>query len=152
MRHPQKKDIAGYRLLGEERTLIVPLMRGGQPMASGVNKVFPKAQFLHAKEPKDMKKEHLEGIVTVILVDYVINSGGSMVQFVRHIREIDSAVRIIIVAGVVQDQAVRGCSPIRAVARSTELTVVALRLSGNKYTGKGTTDTGNRLFNTTHLN
>lgn len=152
MRHPQIKDIAGYRLLREERTLIVPLMRGGQPMASGINKVFPKAQFLHAKELKDMKKEHLEGIVTVILVDYVINSGGSMAQFVRHIREMDVAVRIIIVAGVVQDQAVTGCGPIRAVARSTELTVVALRLSKNKYTGKGATDTGNRLFNTTHLN
>lgn len=43
---------------------------------------LPKAQFLHAKEPKDMKKEHLEGIVTIILVNYMINSDGSMVQFV----------------------------------------------------------------------
>ncbi|KAL4985539.1 uracil phosphoribosyltransferase-domain-containing protein [Aspergillus falconensis] len=152
MRHPQGKDIAGYQLLGEEQTLIVALMRGGQPMASGIYKIFPKARFHGAKEPKDIEKEYLEGIVTVILVDSVINSGRSMAQFVQHIREIDGAVRIIIVAGVIQDQAVKGCSLIRAAARSTELTVVALRLSKNKYTGKGTTDTGNRLFNTTHLN
>ncbi|KAL5041694.1 hypothetical protein BDW71DRAFT_211893 [Aspergillus fruticulosus] len=151
MRHPQGKCIAGYQLLGEERTLIVPLMRGGQPMAFGINEVFPEAQFLDAKEPKDMKKEDLEGIVTVILVDSVIDSGESMVQFVQRIRELDGIVRIFIVVGVIQEQAVRGCSPILAVARSTELTVVALRLSDNKYSGKGATDTGNRLFNTTYL-
>ncbi|KAL4750459.1 hypothetical protein BDW72DRAFT_213356 [Aspergillus terricola var. indicus] len=151
MRHPQGNAIAGYQLLDEDRTLIVPLMRGGQPMASGIFRVFPKARIHEAKEPKDVEKRYLEGIVTVILVDSVINSGESMAQFVQHIQEVNGAVSIIIVAGVIQDQAVRGCSRLRAVARSTELTIVALRLSANKYTGKGTTDTGNRLFNTTHL-
>lgn len=151
IRHPQGNVVAGYRLLDEERTLIVPLMRGGQSMASGIFKVFPKARLHDAKKPTDVKKEHLKGIVNVILVDSVINSGESMAQFVQHIREVDRAVRIIIVAGVIQDQAVKGCSQLRAVARSTELTIVALRLSVNKYTGKGTTDTGNRLFNTTYL-
>ncbi|KAL4812796.1 uracil phosphoribosyltransferase-domain-containing protein [Aspergillus spinulosporus] len=151
MRHPQGNSIAGYQLLDEERTLIVPLMRGGQPMASGIFRVFPKARCHEAREPKDVGKEYLEGIVNVILVDSVINSGESMAQFVQHIQETDGAVRIIIVAGVIQNQAVRGCSRLRIIARSTELTVVALRLSANKYTGRGTTDTGNRLFNTTHL-
>ncbi|CBF78690.1 hypothetical protein AN7288.2 [Aspergillus nidulans FGSC A4] len=151
IRHPQGNFVAGYRLLDEEQTLIVPLMRGGQSMASGIFKVFPKARLHDAKEPTDVKEEHLKGIVNVILVDSVINSGESMAQFVQRIREVDGAVRIIIVAGVIQDQAVKGCSQLRAVARSTELTVVALRLSANKYTGKGTTDTGNRLFNTTYL-
>ncbi|KAL5042409.1 hypothetical protein BDW71DRAFT_200619 [Aspergillus fruticulosus] len=99
MRHPQGKDIAGYQLLGKEQTLIVVLMRGGQPMAS----------------------------------------------------EINGAVCIIIIAGVIQDQAVKGCSLIHAATCSTELTVVALCLLKNKYTGKGTTNTRNRLFNTTHL-
>jgi uracil phosphoribosyltransferase len=33
----------GYRLLHEEATLIVPLMRGGEPMAFGVNEAFPLA-------------------------------------------------------------------------------------------------------------
>ncbi|XRM44288.1 hypothetical protein ABZX51_007435 [Aspergillus tubingensis] len=63
----------------------------------------------------------------------------------------NDAVRVIVVAGVVQDQALKGGSAIRAVARSMEVTIVALRVSKNKYTGKGTTDTGNRLFNTTQL-
>jgi uracil phosphoribosyltransferase/phosphoserine phosphatase/adenylate kinase len=152
MRHPQGNATAGYQLLNEERTLIVPLLRGGQPMASGILKVFPKARFHGAEEPTGVKQEYLEDILNVILVDSVINSGESMAQFVQHIQEMDGAVHIFIVAGVIQDQAVRGCSRLRAVARSTELTIVALRLSANKYTGKGTTDTGNRLFNTTYLN
>ncbi|GKZ21539.1 hypothetical protein AbraIFM66951_006721 [Aspergillus brasiliensis] len=151
VRHPQNKSIDGYRLLNERETLIVPLMRGGQPMASGVNEVFPTAQLLHAKLPGDVKKENLKGIVTVILVDSVINSGKSIVEFLQRIREVNDAIRVIVVAGVVQDQAVRGGSLIRAVARSMEITIVALRVSKNKYTGKGTTDTGNRLFNTTQL-
>ncbi|OJI80517.1 hypothetical protein ASPTUDRAFT_59217 [Aspergillus tubingensis CBS 134.48] len=147
VRHPQNKPIDGYRLFNEGQTLIVPLMRGGLPMANGVNEVFPTAQLLHAKFPHD----NLEGIVTVILVDSVINSGKSIVEFLQHIKQINDAVRVIVVAGVAQDQAIKGGSAIRAVARSMEVTIVALRVSKNKYTGKGTTDTGNRLFNTTQL-
>ncbi|GLB07490.1 hypothetical protein AtubIFM57258_002831 [Aspergillus tubingensis] len=151
VRHPQNKPIDGYRLLNEGQTLIVPLMRGGLPMANGVNEVFPTAQLLHAKLPQDVKRENLEGIVTVILIDSVVNSGKSIVEFLQHIKQINDAVRVIVVAGVVQDQAIKGGSAIRAVARSMEVTIVALRVSKNKYTGKGTTDTGNRLFNTTQL-
>ncbi|KAL4923023.1 uncharacterized protein BDV17DRAFT_296752 [Aspergillus undulatus] len=132
IRHPQGHYVDGYRLLNEEQTLIMGLFRGGLFLAHGINK-------------------ELEGIVTVILVDDVINSGNSVVKFVRHIQGINGAVRIIVVAGVIQDKAVRGCSPICALARSTELTIITLRLSKNEYTGKGATDTGNRLFNTTHL-
>ncbi|KAL4923758.1 uracil phosphoribosyltransferase-domain-containing protein [Aspergillus undulatus] len=150
MRHPQGHDVDGYCLLNEDRTLIVGLYRGGLFLASGINKVFPKAQLTYVKEPKHVEAQHLEDIVTVILVDDVINSGKSVVEFVRHIQGIHGTVRIIVVAGVVQDKAVKGCSPICALASSIELTVITLRLSGNKYTGKGTTDTGNRLFNTTH--
>ncbi|KAL4788519.1 uracil phosphoribosyltransferase-domain-containing protein [Aspergillus varians] len=144
-------DTAGYRLLAEEKTLIVALMRGGAPMAYGVNKVFPGAQFLHAKEPQEIQQQHLEGNVTVILVDSVINNGGTVVKFVQFIRAVHATIRIIVVSGVVQEKAVSGCSPIRALARSGKFDIVALRLSQNKYTGHRNTDTGNRLFNTTHL-
>ncbi|KAL4961371.1 uracil phosphoribosyltransferase-domain-containing protein [Aspergillus stella-maris] len=150
MPHSQGYDVDGYRLLNEDRTLIVGLVRGGLFLASGIHKVFHKAQLIHAIKPKHIKKQHLEGIVTVILVDDVINCGNSVVEFVRRIQDTNGAVRIIVVAGVIQDKAVGGCSPICALARSTELTIITLRLSKNKYTGKGVTDTGNRLFNTTH--
>ncbi|KAL4788890.1 uracil phosphoribosyltransferase-domain-containing protein [Aspergillus venezuelensis] len=150
MRHSQGYDVDGYRLLNEDRTLIVGLVRGGLFLASGIHKVFPKAKLMHARKPKHIMEQDLEGIVTIILVDDVINCGNSLVKLMRHIRDINGAVRIIVVAGVFQDKAVRGCSPICALARSTELAIITLCLSKNKYTGKGTTDTGNRLFNTTH--
>lgn len=35
--------------------------------------------------------------------------------------------------------------------RLQRLTQGLLALSDNKFTGRGTTDTGNRLYNTTHL-
>jgi hypothetical protein len=39
----------------------------------------------------------------------------------------------------------------QALARSFDLTVVALQISKNKYTGARETDTGNRLFGTLYL-
>ncbi|GMF81962.1 unnamed protein product [Aspergillus oryzae] len=149
--HVQAHKTTGYRLHGEAKTLIVAVMRAGEAMALDISDVFPKAMFLHASKPDDIKQNHLEQSITVILVDSVINSGETIVRFIRFIRGLHSAVRIVVVAGVVQDQAVFGCSPLRALARSSDLTIVALRVSNNKYTGTGNTDTGNRLFNTFHL-
>ena len=51
----------------EKATLIVPLMRGGEPMAFGVNEAFPLAMFHHAKVPSDLQREHLNGMATIIL-------------------------------------------------------------------------------------
>lgn len=71
--HVQGHSDTGHRLLHEEHTLIVPLMRGGEPMAFGISEVFPLAPFHHAKEPEDIKRWHLytngNEIRTLILVD-----------------------------------------------------------------------------------
>ncbi|KAL2782499.1 uracil phosphoribosyltransferase-domain-containing protein [Aspergillus keveii] len=149
--HVQDRQTAGFRLRGEKRTLIVALMRAGEPMAQGVNKVFPEAGFLHANQVEDIEQRHIDHSDTIILVDSVINSGKTMVPFIQRVRRLHSAVRIVVVAGVIQEQAVQGCSPLRALARSFDLAIVALRISQNKYTGARETDTGNRLFGTTYL-
>lgn len=151
IRHVQGNNTVGYRLLGEDKTLIVALMRGGESMAFGINDVFPEAQFLHAKEPKDIKRHHLEDKLTVILVDSVINTGSTIVKFVESVRAIHATIRIIVMAGVIQENVVSGCGALKSLARTTEITIVALRISRNKFTGSGGTDTGNRLFNTTYL-
>ncbi|KAJ5114524.1 hypothetical protein NUU61_000283 [Penicillium alfredii] len=63
-----------------------------------------------------------------------------------------ATVQIVVVARVVQDQAVAvGSNLMQELTRYPRLGMVALRVSANKYTGRGTTDTGNRLFNTVHL-
>lgn len=81
---------------------------------------------------------------TIILVDSVMNSSKTILQFVKHVRKLHATIHIVIVAGVVQSQSVCGRSPIRMFAHDAKLTIVALRFSENKFTG-------NRLFNTVHL-
>ncbi|KAI9778576.1 MAG: hypothetical protein M1839_007969 [Geoglossum umbratile] len=142
---------SGYRLLHEQHTSIVALMRGGEAMAFGVNEAFPLAMFFHARSPDDIMLHHLQGQHTVILVDSVVNSGKTAVQFVQRVRNLYPTIRVVIIAGVVQAQCVSEGSLAQALVCHAGLSLIALRLSDNKFTGRGTTDTGNRLFNTTHL-
>lgn len=151
--HVQGHAISGYRLRSEQDTLIMALMRGGGPMAFGVNEAFPLARFMHAKEPVEVDKKHLAGCRTVILVDSVINEGGSMVKFIKHIRGIEGMkdLRIVMVAGVIQEKAIVSETLAELLKGDVNLSLVGLRVSDNKFTGTKTVDTGNRLFNTTHL-
>ncbi|KAJ6003569.1 hypothetical protein N7522_006261 [Penicillium canescens] len=149
--HVQGHQTDGYRILHEKETLIVPLMRGGEPMAFGVNRALPLAMFLHAKIPDDIQPKHLQGRVTIFLVDSVINTGQSILEFVRHIRHLHASIRIIVVAGVIQAKSVSTGRIAQELSRFRRLSFVALRLSDNQFTGRGNTDTGHRLFNTVHL-
>ncbi|KAF7561252.1 hypothetical protein G7046_g2879 [Stylonectria norvegica] len=149
--HVQGHYTSGHRVKNEDKTTIIALMRGGEPMALGVSDALPLAQFLHAKEPEHVTAAHLHGQRAVVLVDSVVNSGKSVVEFVNHIRKLGSDVQIVVVSGVVQSSSVKTGDFSQALDRDKQLSVVALRMSDNKFTGKGTTDTGNRLFNTTHM-
>lgn len=149
--HVQGHHTSGYRLFHEQQTSIVALMRGGEAMALGVNDAFPLAMFVHASRPDDIMPHHLERQLNLVLVDSVVNSGKTVVQFVQHVRNLHATIRIVVVAGVAQAHSVSGGSLAQALACHPKLSFVALRLSDNKFTGRGTTDTGNRLFNTTHL-
>ena len=151
IQHVLGRPSQGYQLLHEKQTTIVALMRGGEPMAYGVNDAFPLAMFVHAKDADDLKLHHLEGQVTVILVDSVVNTGKTVVEFVEHVRKLHATIRIVVVAGVVQDQCLSEGGLRQRLAHHVKLHLVALRLSETKFTGSGATDTGNRLFNTTHL-
>ncbi|KAK1846943.1 uracil phosphoribosyltransferase [Colletotrichum chrysophilum] len=147
--HVQGHITSGHRLFGEESTAIIALMRGGEPMALGVSEVFARVIFLHAKQPEDIHENALAGKKTVILVDSVVNSGKSIEVFVRHLQAIYAKVHIVVVAGVVQKDALT--KVMKPLGKTADLSLVALRLSENKYVGQGGTDTGNRLFNTTHM-
>ncbi|KAI3338761.1 uracil phosphoribosyltransferase-domain-containing protein [Ustulina deusta] len=149
--HVQGHQTDGFRLRDEQHTVIVALMRGGEPMAFGVSDVLPSAAFVHANGPDDVGEHHLAGKSTVILVDSVVNSGKTVVQFVQRVRTICPGIRIVVIAGVVQSQSVSKGSLAHTLAHDSGLNIIALRLSDNKFSGKGTTDTGNRLFNTTWL-
>jgi uracil phosphoribosyltransferase/adenylate kinase len=149
--HVQGHQTDGYRVLHEKDTLIVALMRGGEPMALGISDALPSATFVHAKLPTDILPEHLSSTKTILLVDSVVNSGKSILEFVRYIRKVHATVRIIVIAGVIQSKAVMSSAISQELCKFRCLSFVALRLSENQFTGRGGTDTGNRLFNTTDL-
>ena len=152
IQHVLDRPTKGSCVLDEQKSTIVAMMRGGEPMAYGVSDALPRAMFVHAKEATDLKPHHLSGQSTVILVDSVVNTGKSMIEFVKHALALEPYIRIVMVAGVVQDQCLSTGSLLRKELAGTDgLHLVALRLSSTKFTGSGTTDTGNRLFNTTHL-
>ncbi len=143
---------SGYQLLHESKTTIVALMRAGEPMALGVSEAFPLAMFVHASRPDDVKIHHLQKQRTVILVDSVVNSGKTVVEFFRAVRSLHATIRVVVVAGVLQAESISLGSHINeVVGRRDKLHLIALRLSDTKFTGRGTTDTGNRLFSTTRL-
>ena len=154
--HVQGHAAEGHQLLNEGFTLIIALMRGGEPMAFGVNDAFPLATFLHAKEPEQLTAKHLASTATIILVDSVINTGKSILEFLDRISELEPKhlKRVVIVAGVVQEEAVEKLKSHlvhKPAGKGRRTSLVALRLSKNKFTGKGSTDTGHRLFNTAFL-
>lgn len=159
--HVQGHTTTGHRLLDEEKTIIIALMRGGEPMALGVSEAFPAAEFLHAKDPDNIPDGYLDDgrdLETVLLVDSVVNSGKSVAEFIKMQRHYERdcpphlRVKILVVAGVVQAGALAEEGLLGKLVKEDPLVgVVALRVSDNKFTGSGGTDTGNRLFNTTHL-
>ena len=120
-------------------------------MAFGVNDAFPLASFLHAKQPQDVTAEHLKDKSTVMLVDSVVNGGQTMINFTAQVHNLAPGARIVMVTGVVQARALGKLETFQATIRHRAIHLVALRKSDNAYTGKGSTDTGNRLFNTVQL-
>lgn len=152
IQHVQGHQTTGYRLENEQHVLLVALMRGGEPLAMGVNDAFPLATFVHAKEPSDLLPNHMAEKKVVMLIDSVVNSGKTVAEFLRRVRELHSDVSVLVVAGVVQSGAIDEAGALgRALVHDRNLQVVALRTSDNKFTGSGTTDTGNRLYNTTYI-
>jgi len=108
-----------------------------------------QTMFVHASRPNDIMLHHLQGQRTVVLVDSMVNSSKMVVQYVQHICNLHATIRIVVIADVVQTQFVSSLT--QALARYTKLSLVALCLSDNKFTGRGTTNTDNCLFNTMHL-
>lgn len=147
--HVQNHQTEGYRLRDEEKTTIVALMRGGEPMALGVSEAFPAAMFVHANTPDDLTEHHIRGQSTILLVDSVVNSGCTIVEFIKHIRSIEKGVRVVVLAGVIQAKFFK--KPPTDVEVDRNVGFVAMRLSENEFKGRGQTDTGNRLFNTTRV-
>lgn len=159
--HVQGATSAGHQLRHESQTIIVPLMRAGEAIAYGVSRIFPLAPVVHAKDPSEILDIDLSHCKTLILVDYVLNNGKTIREFIRNISKrsvYQGLLDVKVLIGVTQKKAIRGIeaefgklggatlwnSCIRSVS------FYSLRVSDNKYKGIGQTDTGHRLFGTTY--
>ncbi|KAF1917695.1 uracil phosphoribosyltransferase-domain-containing protein [Ampelomyces quisqualis] len=151
MPHVQGHTTQGHTLTNEQTTLIVPLMRGGEPLAMGISKALPLASFAHATSYACLAPALLAHTRALILVDSVVNTGASLLEFLVPLRRQFPRLRVVVVAGVVQADALRRGALGRVLVSDPGVCLVALRRSENAFVGKGGTDTGDRLFNTTFL-
>jgi len=140
---------AFYGMVASENVLIVPLMRGGEPMSRGVYQSFPRAHLIHYNNDDAQSSNSLESVLTssqikdVIIVDSVVNEGRSVRQTLASLNDKQRKLRIYVLTAVMQYNA-----SLQLPKEFPHVQFLALRISENKYTGKGGTDTGNRLFGT----
>ena len=130
----------GVQLSGKDNIVIFALMRAGLYAAEGVRSVFTESQFVLFNETADNGRGLANKIV--VIIDAVINTGESVAKVIEHSQKGNPG-KIIVGTLVMQKDAARLANKYKNVR------FYALRISDNKYVGKGATDTGNRLFNLT---
>lgn len=129
----------GVELAQKDDFVIVSMMRAGLYAAEGIRSVFSDGGFVLYNGLEDLEL-NLNGKI-IIVVDSVINTGKSIERVVTELKSLNPA-KIIVATLVMQQDATKLADQHR------EIDFYALRISANKYVGKGATDTGSRLFNT----
>ena len=123
-------------------------MRGGEPMSRGVYQQFPSAKLIHYNDDDIKSNSALTDVLgsssikDIIIVDSVINEGRSIRQVFGTLRG-KSRLQIYVLTAVMQHEA-----SLKLPKEFPRVRFVALRVSENKYSGKGGTGTGNRLYAT----
>jgi uracil phosphoribosyltransferase len=112
-------------------------MRAGLYAAEGVRSVFTDSQFFTVTE---IDNNDLENKI-IIVIDAVINTGKSIEKAIENLHK--SKPRKIFVATLIMQK-----DALYLSEKYSDIYFYALRVSENKYVGKGEADTGNRLFNT----
>jgi uracil phosphoribosyltransferase len=126
--------------VSKKNITIVVLMRAGLYLGQGVRNILDNDDqcFLLSNNVEDIDLAYIDGR-DVIIVDSVINSGKTMVQYIHSLH---TAKSITCISIVMQEKfkLIAGQLP--------HILFLTSRISENSYVGKGTTDTGNRLFGT----
>ncbi len=129
----------GVELLEKNNIIIFGLMRAGLYAAEGVRNIFTESQF-HLVDNIETDQISCNDKI-VIVVDAVINTGKSIEKVITKLLE-SKPKKIFIATLIMQKEA------LSLADKYPNISFYALRISENKYVGKGATDTGNRLFNT----
>ncbi|MBX3408891.1 MAG: hypothetical protein KF859_03290 [Phycisphaeraceae bacterium] len=149
IQHPQGVR-QGWRIQAEQEIALVVLMRAGLYVGEGFREVFRSAPVLHVSvsrgeglPPPDLEQMARLGIRRCVLIDSVVNTGGSVEPALRQLseRSVDTFVAALVTPRP---------TAVRLAETWPRTQFLFARLSDNQYVGVGPTDTGNRLFGTIH--
>jgi len=148
IQHPQGVR-TGARIAGESDVVILSFLRAGLYVTEGVREILQLAAVCHVSPTRENGLDEamlrslpsLAGRV-VVIVDSVINTGATLLPVLAQVRAQVPAMIVVLSLVTPVDTAER-------LAQSCpDVHFLLARLSTNQYTGKGATDTGNRLFGT----
>jgi uracil phosphoribosyltransferase len=133
----------GFEIINKKEIIILAMMRSGLYAAEGIRSLLTDAALiLENNDIETLVKKHIFKEKTIIIVDAVINTGKTINNIIHKLK-LCECTKIVVVTLVLQNEAA-----LNFEESNININLYALRISENKYIGKGTTDTGNRLFNT----
>lgn len=146
--HPQGVR-TGMRIAGESDVVILSFLRAGLYVTEGVREVLQLAAVCHVSPTREYGLDEavlrslpsLAGRV-VIVVDSVINTGATLLPVLEQVRAQVPALIVVLSLVTPVDTAKR------LEQTCPDVHFLLARVSTNQYTGRGATDTGNRLFGT----
>lgn len=146
--HPQGVR-TGARIAGESDVVILSFLRAGLYVTEGVREVLQLAAVCHVSPTREhgLDEAVLRSLPSlagrmVIIVDSVINTGATLLPVLEQIRAQVPALIVVLSLVTPVDTAKR------LEQTCPDVHFLLARVSTNQYTGRGATDTGNRLFGT----
>lgn len=142
-------------VLEVQKLVLVPILRAGEPMLTGILRTLPyaKSGFLAMKRDEEtaLSKLFYENMPnlderTVLLLDPMIATGGSLIDGIDYLKE-KGAKRIISLNIL---GAPEGVEAVQKAHPDVDIYIAQIdeRLDENKYIRPGLGDAGDRAFNT----
>lgn len=118
--------------------VIIGILRAGLYIAEGVREMLPKAEFILVKNANEIDLQLIKN-KKIILADSVINTGKSIKKFLDIF---DGDCIIYIATNVIYELTCKSL-----LNNYKFIKILCIRSSSNSYKGSGSSDSGNRLFN-----
>jgi len=143
------------QVLEVQKLVLVPILRAGEPMLTGILRTLPYARsgFLAMKRDEKTAQSKLfyENIPTledktVLLLDPMIATGGSLIDGISYLK--DKGAKKIISLNILG--APEGIEAVQTAHPDVDIYIAQIdeRLDDNKYIRPGLGDAGDRAFNT----
>lgn len=142
-------------MLEVQKLVLVPILRAGEPMLTGILRTLPYARsgFLAMKRDEETAESKLfyENIPniedkTVLLLDPMIATGGSLIDGIDYLKS--KGAKKIISLNILG--APEGVKAVQDAHKDVDIYIAQIdeRLDDNKYIRPGLGDAGDRAFNT----